>query len=433
MSKYHLFFLILLVLLTGCSLSPAPQPPIVGLLYPQPDTEAVMGQQLKFLAQTQNANGSPVNSEQVTFIVQDPDGNTVAEVPAAVDAAGTARSEAWDLPHHQKAGAWTVTVRASDGLVSAEASGSFQVKPSTSEILLSKYGFWLDAPTLKSIVPQIMAERGDAQNGIVLWGGVRVAQHVFPENWVQVQWRKGDFHLDSAEAVRSFMLGEIGDLGPYPIRDIGSIQPVNFKQWSAWQVGGQGQFAQIEVQWLVFYVPEMDETYSIGTTVVLPPTGMDAHAVLRDSFAVYPELHANGVAPDPLPRLLPGPMLIEPPMAERFVGLNAPVTLRWQPVKELAKDEYYQVRVDYNYKEGNPSAILTTQQTHIDLPEDLYADHNCQVFNWQVTLMRQIGTYPDGSPKGQALSYPSLYRYLFWSYPADNPAPFPITCQNAQY
>jgi hypothetical protein len=31
-------------------------------------------------------------------------------------------------------------------------AGTFAVKNSTSEILVNKYGFWLDAPTLKGIV-----------------------------------------------------------------------------------------------------------------------------------------------------------------------------------------------------------------------------------------------------------------------------------------
>ncbi len=298
---------------------------------------------------------------------------------------------------------------------------------------MSKFGFWIDSPSMKNIQPSIMAERGDAQNGEVLWGGVYPAQHIFPESWIYVQWRKGNFHLDSPEAVRSFMLGQLGDLSPYQVREIGPYKQTKFKQWDAWQVGGLDTFARYDQQWMIFYSPEMDETYSLGTLVVLPPEGIDPHVYLRSSFEVYPDLHAHGVAPDPLPRLLPGPELVSPAIGTHFVGLDTPVVLKWKPVRPLAKDEYYQVWVDYNYVEANPSQILTTTETQVTLPENLYKTPNCEVFNWQVTLMRQTGTNPDGTPKGEALSYPSLYWYVFWSYPVDNPAPFPLLCPNPQY
>ncbi len=393
-----------------------------------------MGQELKFIAQVKDSLGNPVSDAQVNISVQDPAGNQIAEIPATVDGAGTARSsQAWSIPHRHQSGVWTVTIKAARGLESGQASGAFHVINSTSETLLEKYGFWLDAPSLRDIKPQIGAERGNAQNGMILWGGVTPAQHIFPESWVQVQWRKGNFHLDSPEAVRSFMLGEIGDLGPYPVRDIGPFERVQFKQWSAWQVGGRGLYERFEVLWTVFYAPEMDETYSLGSTVALPPTNIEPHAYLLKSFEVHPEVHANGVAPEPLPQLVAGPELISPAMGERFVGLDAPIRLRWQPIKELAKDEYYQVHIDYNYKEANPAKILATRDTQIELPKELYQAPNCAVFNWQVTLMRQTGTNPDGTPVGEALSYPSLYHYLFWSYPPDSPAPFPLLCPNGQY
>jgi hypothetical protein len=160
---------------------------------------------------------------------------------------------------------------------------------------------------------------------------------------------------------------------------------------------------------------------------------MDPHAELRDSFAVFPDVHANGVAPEPLPRLLPGPELVSPPLAARFQGLGAPIVLQWKPVKELAKDEYYEVVVDYNYREDNPAVKFTTRQTQVTLPETLYRTPNCHVFNWQVTLKRQTGVYDDGKPKGEPISYNSLYRYLQWFYPPGEEEPFVALCPNAQF
>jgi hypothetical protein len=107
--------------------------------------------------------------------------------------------------------------------------------------------------------------------------------------------------------------------------------------------------------------------------------------------------------------------------------------LRWQPVRELAEDEYYQVVVDYNYGEGNPQAVFTTRETQLTLPESLYHEPNCGVFNWQVTLMGQAATDEDAALAGEPISRPSLYWYVEWRYPSDAPAPFPAKCPNAQF
>lgn len=46
--------------------------------------------------------------------------------------------------------------------------------------------------------------------------------------------------------------------------------------------------------------------------------------------------------------------------ARSFSGLDEPVMLRWQPVKELAPDEYYEVTVEYDYIEGMYTEKLAT-------------------------------------------------------------------------
>ena len=76
--------------------------------------------------------------------------------------------------------------------------------------------------------------------------------------------------------MRGFMLDTLGDLGFTPVRDLGPFGQVKFKDWDAWQVKARGLYLRYDEQWMVFYVPEVDKTYAIGTTVVLPPAGMDA-------------------------------------------------------------------------------------------------------------------------------------------------------------
>jgi len=107
--------------------------------------------------------------------------------------------------------------------------------------------------------------------------------------------------------------------------------------------------------------------------------------------ASVPEIHAAGAAPEPLlTKPWPGPELFGPPLGALFQGADRPIVLRWKPVKELAPDEYYEIDVDYNYKETNRQFRFTTRETQATLPTALYQEPNCGVFNWQVTLKRHF-------------------------------------------
>lgn len=405
----------------------------ISLLYPKADTEAEMGQPVKFIIRVTSAEGQTVPEAQVTLTLHDASGQKVATLPAMAGRDQIYRTEAVTVPHRTVEGKWDIAIEARTAAAQGSGSGSFKIKNSTSEILMNKYGFWLDAPTLKGIVPQLVAERGDAQNGMIRWGGTIPAQHVLPENWIELHWRQGNYRLDSPAAVRQFLLKEIGDLGFTPVREIGPFQAARFKHWDAWRATARGKVGAIQMEWMVFYAPEVDHTYALATTVVLPPAGIDPHAALSDSFTVMPDIHAAGVAPEPLlTKPWPGPELLDPPLGAVFQGLDQPIVLQWKPLKELAPDEYYEIDVDYNYKEGNPKFSFTTRETQFTLPTTLYQEPNCGVFNWQVTLKRQTGVAEDGQPQGEAISYDSPYWYVRWIYPPGT-APFKLLCPNQQF
>jgi hypothetical protein len=142
---------------------------------------------------------------------------------------------------------------------------------------------------------------------------------------------------------------------------------------------------------------------------------------------------AQGVAPQPLPRLLPPPELVSPELGTRVLGTSQPILLVWKPIKELAEDEYYLVSVDYNYVEANFVVEYTTRETQFTLPDSLYRLPNCGVFNWQITLMQQTGVGQDGQWEGKPISFRSLYWYIEWRYPPGEDAPFDPLCPNAQF
>ncbi len=246
-----------------------------------------------------------------------------------------------------------------------------------------------------------------------------------------MQWRAGAYDLAAAESARRFLLEQIGDLGFSRVRSLGEPQPTEFKGWDGWIVPARGQLRYEQVEWLIFYAPEVDRTFALGTTVVLPPEGIDAHQALRSSFEVDGAVEAGGVAPEPLPRLLPGPPLVEPQLGEPFYGEGAGVVLRWDSLRPLREDEYYEVSVDFAYAESTTTERFTTRQTRLVLPSTLYAQPNCRVFNWTVRLMRSAAG-EDGSPNGEPLSHTSLYWYLLWVHPTAEPAPFLPLCPNEQ-
>lgn len=404
----------------------------VTVVYPTKDTEIEMGQPFKGIIKVLDEQGNVVKDAGVNMSIVDSEGNAIDNIPTLFGSGDVYRTVSWLVPHKKQAGTWTVTVDAKSGMLQGQSSGTFKVRASISEIILEQYGFWIDSPSLRGIVPSVVKEQGDAQNGMIIWGGMLPAQHVFPESWLQIHWRQGNFHLQSAEAVRSFMLGTLGDLGFTAVRDLGPFEQVKFKEWDAWQVKARGLYLRYDEQWMIFYAPEVDKTYAIGTTVVLAPAGMDAHAHLRGSFEVHPEVHANGTAPEPLPHLLPAPELVSPALGADFVGTAKPIILKWQPVKELAADEYYLVSVDYNYDEANPAIDYTTRETQFTLPKELYQLKNCGIFNWQITLMKQTGVDQARKAQGKPISFSSLYWYVQWSYPPGQ-APFKPLCPNAQF
>lgn len=195
----------------------------------------------------------------------------------------------------------------------------------------------------------------------------------------------------------------------------------------------RGQYAYDDIQWVVFYAPEVEKTYAIGTTVVLPPKGVNAHALMRDSFELPKGVVADGTAPEPLPSLMPGPRLLGPELGASYEGQDAAVVLAWAPVKDLGPDERYEVEISTNYDEASPSQRLFTSQTQLTVPSELFHQPNCGVFNWQVRLVRLAGESADGSAKFEAESHASLYAYFLWGRAPGSPAEFLPLCPNIQY
>jgi len=431
LSVLHCLFLAACNLIGGKA-TPLPASPSaldVAVIYPAHDTPVETGWSPRFTVQVTVAQGGTVEDARVVVSVCDPAGEAVAELHAEHRSDGIYLTEAWMVPTRASLGTWTAVAEISLGEARGGHRSQFQVMGSVSRVLLEKYGFWLNKPTLCG-PSYLFGEKGDARNGMIQWGGGTPGLHMTPSHYVQLHWREGEHDLTDAAAVERFLLTELGDLGDS--RSIASMERFDFRHWPAWRCECSTHSWQ-ETEWVVFYALEMDKTYAIETILSLPPSVPCPHCELRDSFTVFPEIRATGVAPEPLLRLLPAPRLVAPPVGARFSGVERPIVLEWEAAKPLGADEYYEVEVDYYYREKRTFVQLTTRDTEVTLPGTLYRSPNCSVFSWRATLKQRTGVNETGDPIGKALSYRSMYWYLWWQYPPGAERPFPVLCPYTHY
>jgi tetratricopeptide (TPR) repeat protein len=113
----------------------------------------------------------------------------------------------------------------------------------------------------------------------------------------------------------------------------------------------------------------------------------------------------------------PAPKVVGPANRKSFAGALEMPILEWEPVGELASDEYYSVLVVHYYPPGNPvywtSGLI--KETQVQLPEGAgYGNADHDEFYWWVTVHRATRTTPDGKPDGPPVSPKSEVRMFFW-------------------
>jgi serine/threonine protein kinase/outer membrane protein assembly factor BamD (BamD/ComL family) len=113
----------------------------------------------------------------------------------------------------------------------------------------------------------------------------------------------------------------------------------------------------------------------------------------------------------------PAPKVVGPANRKSFAGALENPILEWEPVGELAGDEYYSVLLVHYYPPGNPvywtSGLI--KETQVKLPEGAgygQADHD--EFYWWVTVHRATKITADGKPDGPSISPKSEVRMFFW-------------------
>ena len=104
-----------------------------------------MGQSIKSIIRVVDDEGRTVKNAQVALSIRDPEHKVIASLPAIFGSGDVYRTNTWTIPHRLQEGSWTIVANAVEGTLQGTAATTFTVNNSTSEKLLYKYGFWIDA------------------------------------------------------------------------------------------------------------------------------------------------------------------------------------------------------------------------------------------------------------------------------------------------
>jgi len=112
----------------------------------------------------------------------------------------------------------------------------------------------------------------------------------------------------------------------------------------------------------------------------------------------------------------PAPALLAPADGQVFREIDEIIVLNWASVGILAEDEWYVLRLRYEAEGAAQPPGVWTKTTSWRVPADLYpsADVESHLLRWDVTVMRQTHTGPDGTPEGVVISPVSATRSFYW-------------------
>jgi RNA polymerase subunit RPABC4/transcription elongation factor Spt4 len=117
----------------------------------------------------------------------------------------------------------------------------------------------------------------------------------------------------------------------------------------------------------------------------------------------------------PTPRFAT-PHLLSPENGLEFRGGGAQITLQWEAAGSLAEDEWYALSLRFTGGGVVRYSGTWTKETSWVVPNELYmkAGQSERAFEWDVVVMKQTGTKPDGGRDGVAVSASSETRSFFW-------------------
>jgi hypothetical protein len=153
------------------------------------------------------------------------------------------------------------------------------------------------------------------------------------------------------------------------------------------------------------------------TRTRIPPTRTATPLPPTETPTLSPPTATWTPAPTSTPTpLFAAPTLLSPSDEVEFRGSGVDIELSWEDLGPLADDEWYALSLRY-YTDGEMQYSGTwTKNASWLVPEELYmrAGQLERTFEWDVTVVQQTGTRPDGGREGVALGASSETRSFFW-------------------
>jgi hypothetical protein len=157
-------------------------------------------------------------------------------------------------------------------------------------------------------------------------------------------------------------------------------------------------------------------------TTEATPTALVSSPLLVTATSTMPPVRRSTATPTTTPAptstptpVYPKPKLIKPENNNSFSGQDAFVMLEWEPVvSTLGPDEWYEVIVAYVSNGQMLTETAWVKDSNWPVPSGLWQKANLpeRAYQWNVTVVHQTGTRPNGRREGAAIS-PTSETWVF--------------------
>jgi hypothetical protein len=268
------------------------------VVFPTETTKLVGGQSVRVTALLVDRTGQPIEGVPVRAELRAPDGDVFTTLVCVDKGQGRYLADYVRLPLRGAGGTWRVVARAQGD---AYAEQTFQGRPSYSEELQSRYGFWIEMPDFFSHgewgfsgslagLHRVDASYEDG-GGYVVLSNYRNNPVSVVTVALDVHWRRAGFPADEAAAVAHVRsLVPLGRQDPDIPSTILTVQTSAFQGRPAWCVTGQWRHANrgasaasCPIEWLIFRCPGSEWLWTLVISAD-DARYMDDLRVLRETF-----------------------------------------------------------------------------------------------------------------------------------------------------